>query len=234
MSNISYIIIIVDLNIIFLTDLNYEYIIFSLLFYFISSQIHLCLHEIGHFIGGYLTGYKLLYIHILIFRIDKNKKGNYNFSISSSVSGECVMIPCININGDIPYFWYNSSGLIFNFMFGIIGLILSFIHNGFLSNFFLQMAFAGFFKFSINIASEKKHYLTDGYVLKTLYKNPRVKFDYYQYIQLFAHYYLNEKFQLSNYTYARKSEYRDDDLTFYLEIKKLLRLLNREDGTNGK
>lgn len=234
MPNISYIILIIDSLVTGHDATNYNYIIFSIFFYLISSQVHLCLHEIGHFIGGYLTGYKLLYLHILIFGVEKQRIGNYRFSINKFIEGKCVMIPCMNTNGEIPYLWYNSGGLIVNLMFGVISLILSFIYSGLLSNFFLQMAFAGFFKFSVNIIPDKKHNLTDGYVLITLYKNPNVRSDYYKYLHLFAKYYLNEKIQLSDYTYARESRDKTDELIFYLEIKKILQLSKRKGATNGK
>ena len=219
---IKNIILSLDLVLILYVADDKEFVMASVFFYLVASWLHLFFHEIGHFIGGCLTGYELLYIRIPFFFIERKHSGGYNFYFIRCFSGQCVMTPNMQSNRDVPYILYNVGGVVFNFLLCVMGLFYISINSRICSMFFLQVIFAGVVKIFVNVFPNNNQGLTDGYILKTLFRNRQTQFDYYKYLKLFSHYYLNEKFRLRDYMYSREMNYKNDDLIFYLEIKKIL------------
>ena len=78
----------------------------------------------------------------------------------------------------------------------------------------------------MNIVPNSKCGINDGYVLKALSKNHYIRVDYYKYLNLFSHCYLNEDFNVDEYNYPRKLKSENDDLIFYMEIKKIIKSMN--------
>lgn len=211
-----------DLILILYTSDGKECVIVSVFFYLVASWLHLFFHETGHFVGGCLTGYELLYIKIHLFHIERKRNGGYIFYLARCSGGQCVMTPNIQSNKDVPYILYNVGGIVFNFLLCVIGLFYLSINNRICSIFCMQLIFAGIIKIFVNVFPDNNKGLTDGYILKTLFRNRQAQFDYYKYLKLFSHYYLNEKFQLRDYMYSREMRHKNDNLIFYLEIKKML------------
>ena len=99
-------------------------ILYYLLFAFLIFQLTILIHELGHLIFGYLTGYTFLSFRYLSFIILKDKEGKFHFSryAISGTLGQCLMIP--PDQDEIPIFWYNFGGIFLNILMVLIGFIL--------------------------------------------------------------------------------------------------------------
>lgn len=87
----------------------------SLIVGFLANTI---LHELGHMIGGLLTGYKFLSFRIFKYTIVKDGDGLHwkQFDISGT-AGQCLMIPpSVDDDEQLPYFWYNAGGVTANLL----------------------------------------------------------------------------------------------------------------------
>lgn len=87
---------------------------------FISFITQILLHELGHFMGGLLTGWKLLFIQIynLVFKVS-NKR--IRMITVKSKNFQCIMYPKSIYNKALLY---TMGGYIINILTGGIGLII--------------------------------------------------------------------------------------------------------------
>lgn len=82
--------------------------------------IQTILHEIGHLIGGLLTGWRLLYLQLYSLVLKKKDKG-YTLTVVSNKGFMCIMYPdSVNNKALI----YTMGGCIANLLSGIIGVQL--------------------------------------------------------------------------------------------------------------
>ena len=135
-----------------LTGVENIFLIFSdniaaLAISFIWLFIGIVLHELGHLIFGFATGYKFLSFRIgplVWFKEDSQIK----FSVSSSiVAGQCLMLPVKDLV-HFKYILYNLGGIILNFSICVILAFLlladinmgvAFLYIGILVNFLLGL-----------------------------------------------------------------------------------------------
>lgn len=120
-------------------------IVINLLFFYFIYAIFVIIHELGHLIGGLLSGYKFSSFRIFSFMLIKenNKFKIERFSLYGTI-GQCLMVPPDLVDGKIPVVLSNLGGVIFNIIFGIISLGLSYVFkNTFLLDLFLE--FLGIF-----------------------------------------------------------------------------------------
>ena len=108
----------------------------AIVFYSISSSIHLIAHECGHLVGGIISGYKLLYFQVGPFRIffDEGKMG---FSWEKSLFGQCVMVPYQRY--PLKFKAYNLGGIYANLTIIILCSALWFFHLFWSSLLFLEI-----------------------------------------------------------------------------------------------
>jgi hypothetical protein len=85
--------------------------------------IHLILHEVGHFLGGLLTGWKLINLQIYHFALVRDKD-RVRFRYLPAVNYQCIMYPKSLETGAILY---TIGGYLMNLFIGLIGLLLLFI-----------------------------------------------------------------------------------------------------------
>lgn len=114
-------------------------VIVFLFFYFIYA-IFVIIHELGHLIGGLLSGYKFSSFRIfnLMLIKENNKFKIKRFSLDGTI-GQCLMDPPDFVDGKIPVVLYNLGGVIINVIFGIISLCLSYaFKNIFILDLFLE------------------------------------------------------------------------------------------------
>lgn len=83
------------------------------------------LHEIGHYIGGLLTGYKLISIrvgsHVWYRNRGKLKRGNYSMP---GLLGECLMKPPKMKDGKFAYKLYIFGGVIINLLTVVVSIVV--------------------------------------------------------------------------------------------------------------
>ena len=86
----------------------------------ISFIVQVLLHEIGHLIGGIITGWRFLFLQIyrLVLKKEDNKM---RLTIVSDVGFQCIMCPeMLNAKA----FLYTMGGCIINLFTGVAGLII--------------------------------------------------------------------------------------------------------------
>lgn len=117
-------------------------------FFAISLGIHTIIHEFGHLVTGLISGYKYVFFRIWKFALVKEsgKIKIKNFHIPGTL-GQCLMAPpSIKENGTFPFLFYNLGGIIFNFLFSIIGLIvIAFSPLGLFISFLLSFSLVGIY-----------------------------------------------------------------------------------------
>lgn len=99
--------------------------IWGIVFLYISLVLHVLIHEGGHLIFGLLTKYKFISFRIFNFIIIK-EDGKFKlkrFKIKDT-GGQCLLDPPNKVNGVIPYKLYNLGGILMNFVFSTITLII--------------------------------------------------------------------------------------------------------------
>lgn len=89
----------------------------------LAFLIHLILHEVGHFLGGLLTGWKLINLQIYHFALVRDKD-RVRFRYLPAVNYQCIMYPKSLETGAILY---TIGGYLMNLFIGLIGFILLFI-----------------------------------------------------------------------------------------------------------
>lgn len=197
-------------------------IVLALLLFLFASGIHLTLHECGHFVGGKLTGYRLLYLQVGCVKLSRNKEGKLSFKIESGRGGQCIMIPSWNEN--VSYRAYNLGGILLNFMACISAIMLLSSDSFFVILFFLEFTFAGALKIITNIVPCCSNGVpNDGYIVKLLRRSKAIQNDYCRYLHLYAALFLQEEIEISHYCYQRAETDRKEELLYYNGIQALLK-----------
>ena len=193
----------------------------------LSFVIQGAMHELGHFIGGKLSGYKLVFLQIGCANLISNRKGNISFSFRKTRGGQCVMLPSHKI--PVKYIAYNLGGITSNTIVTIVGIVLLLVNSNITKLISIEIVFSGLLKVVINlIPSIRNGIPTDGYVLKLLNNNTFVQIDYVKYLSLYSMLFWNEKFCVEDYKYER--EVNDaSEMLFYNGIQDLLRDLTEDE-----
>lgn len=82
--------------------------------------IQIILHEIGHFVGGHLTGWKLIYIQLHRFIIKQTDKG-MKIMVVKGVGYRCIMYPKSILSDALLY---TIGGCIINILSAAIGVFI--------------------------------------------------------------------------------------------------------------
>ena len=88
----------------------------------LSFIVHLLLHEIGHLLGGLLTGWKLINLQIYHFALLR-EKDRMSFRYLPAVNYQCIMYPK-SLEADAIL--YTIGGYRMNLIIALIGLLLLF------------------------------------------------------------------------------------------------------------
>ncbi len=91
----------------------------------VAVVLQTAIHEAGHMVFGLLTGFRFLSYRVMSFMItmEDGKLKTGKFSIPGTL-GQCLMGAPVSREKK-PFYLYNAGGVIFNFIFGIIGLIVA-------------------------------------------------------------------------------------------------------------
>lgn len=95
--------------------------VFVLLVILICFQIHLYIHEIGHLVFGFFSGYKFQSIRfgsLMIYKLN-GKLRLAKFTLAGT-GGQCLMTPPDASNDNFPTSLYNWGGIIMNGVLSII------------------------------------------------------------------------------------------------------------------
>ena len=160
------------------------YLIIVCLTLYLSNLLSIIIHESGHLVMGLLTGYQFI-----SFRIGKQilLKQDGHFKIKkynlAGTKGQCLLMPP-NYSENLPYFWYNFGGGLFNLLAAIIAFGLSFC---FKDNLIIYLFMAiNLFVALTNLIPLKLTVPNDGYNLYMLSKDKSCRYGLYSQMKIYA------------------------------------------------
>ena len=129
-----------------------EFFVVSISF-FVGFLPHTIIHELGHLVGGKLSGYTFISFavgkFVLVVRGGKLVRKKYSVS---GIMGQCLMSPPdTDANYNFPFILYNLGGGLANFLLSIIFLLIAVPSHGYVALVFYSLAAAGFFLGATNI-----------------------------------------------------------------------------------
>ena len=203
----------------------------ALLFYLLSSAIHLLAHECGHFIGGAISGYKLLCLQLGPLKVViKNDKPILVWR--GSLSGQCVMIPK-QVNS-VCFKAYNLGGILANTLIVVLGFVLLLFDSFWMALLFVELMCVGIQKILVNAIPHKTNSVpNDGYIVKILKKDKAIQKDYAIYLMLYGKLFLDEDISPQDFTYEREVSEDEDEMLYYNEIQDILKSSNRQITKEG-
>lgn len=107
-------------------------LIIAITILYLAAFSQIIIHEGGHLIFGLISGYKFLSFRIGSFMLvrKKDKLQLKRFSLMGT-GGQCLMDPPEVKEGSFPYMLYNLGGILNNFIFSAIAIILALLFNDF-------------------------------------------------------------------------------------------------------
>jgi len=157
-----------------------------------SNTIHAILHELGHFIGGIISGYRLLQLRLGPIILSKTQQGKCELNFCFSKFNQCVMIP----QRSQKYIAYNLFGVIFNTLTTAIVMCLYFFNLKSLSDIgiiiFLSLLVIGINKIISNaLPIINNGYPNDMKIISLISKSELVKKHYFMYLSAFEKVFYN-------------------------------------------
>lgn len=163
------------------------YIIKIFILFILSTLIfllaHIFIHEIGHGIFGYLTGYKLLFFRIgrTTIVMEKGKWIKKKMSIPGTL-GQCMMEPPMADGDKFPFILYNIGGSILNYFLALVAIVISLNPQNISKEAYIIVivfAFMGIFVGTMNILPFRIGYISnDGYNAYIMAKFPPARLAY--------------------------------------------------------
>ena len=138
-------------------------IVFIILF--VAVFIHIIIHELGHLIFGLLSGYHFVSFRILSFQLTKTKDGYkfHRYSLAGT-GGQCLLEPPNEVGEKYPYKLYLIGGIIFNFFFALVAMLINiYVDSNEISLFLSIFFFVGLFLGLSNLIPIKEPIQNDGY-----------------------------------------------------------------------
>lgn len=183
----------------------------ALIIFGLSLGIHTILHEFGHLVTGLISGYKYVFFRIWKYALVK-ENNNYkikNFHIPGTL-GQCLMAPPKrNEENEFPFLLYNLGGIIFNFIFAIVGIIIVFFNPiNLLSSFFLGFSLVGIYLGATN-AYPFMYVPNDGTNIKSLLRSDDSKKAFYNALLLNELTVKNKVTKRELKKYVSKDKYKD-------------------------
>ena len=138
----------------FLDSINLSNSIVILAVIYISSFLNTVLHEMGHMVGGFVSGYEFVSIRFgkIMFIKENGKLCIKKYSIAGT-GGQCLMSPpSLETVENQPFLLFHISGVLVNFLLCVIGaLVTILVPKGIVSISFAAFALISFAIGLINI-----------------------------------------------------------------------------------
>ena len=138
---------------------------------------HTVIHELGHLVFGFLTGYRFCSFRVgrlMLVKVDGRLRLK-RLSLTGT-GGQCLMLPPPMKNGKIPVALYNLGGSLLNFTVALLclGVFLLLPWVAVLSESLLMSAVIGFaYALSNGIPMRMGYVDNDGYNAISLRRNPQ-------------------------------------------------------------
>lgn len=196
-------------------------LVFAFLLYFLSSALHLLVHECGHFIGGIVSGYKLLCLQLGPINIVVGKNNKATILWKGSLSGQCVMQPKHIEN--VRFKAYNMGGIYANVLLLVFSFVFLMMDSLWASLLVVELVCAGVQKVIVNAVPHKTNTVpNDGYIIKILKKDKTIQKDYAMYLRLYGKLFLDEDISPQDFIYEREVSKDEDEMLYYNEIQDIL------------
>ncbi len=96
----------------------------------VAIVLQTLIHEAGHLVCGLLSGYKFVSFRLfslILFRNEQGKLRLKRFS-SAGTGGQCLLLPPDVPYEQMPTFWYNAGGVLFNLIATLLAIPLFFLN----------------------------------------------------------------------------------------------------------
>ncbi len=157
---------------------------------FVAIVLHIILHEGGHLLMGFATGYRLISFRIAgIALIHKERKIRIKRFKLAGTGGQCLMSPPDVAPEKVPFFWYNAGGVLMNLVFALLTLFLLLACDMpmWLEMLCMMMTIVGLFLALANgIPMRPGGMQNDAMNILTLYRNPQKRKDFIRQLQIAA------------------------------------------------
>lgn len=151
-------------------DFNFFDFIIILAVLIMSFPLHIVLHEVGHLIGGFLSGYEFIMFRLFNTVWIKTEHGiSKRKQVVQGILGQALMMPPKDTE-EPPFLLYHSSGLLMNLLVGILFIIIgSQFSNSAPALAFYVSAGVSLFLFFTNVIPMQPN---DGYNIREHYRRP--------------------------------------------------------------
>ncbi len=211
----------------FAWELTFGSVLSAILFFGVASAVQTVAHELGHLIGGKLSGYRFVFMQLGVFNLISDKAGGLRLSLEKGRGGQCVMVP--KAIGAVQYKLYHFGGILANLLLVLPALSLLMLPSPCAKLFFINFLFASGLKIGSNWVPNRIGNLpNDGYTLKLLKGNPLVQGDHAVYLRLYAAWLWGEDVHKEDYAYLQELSRNEEESLYYHEIKELLNELSEE------
>lgn len=157
---------------------------------FVAIVLHIILHEGGHLLMGFATGYRFISFRIAsIALIHKEGKIRIKRFKLAGTGGQCLMSPPDVTPEKVPFFWYNAGGVLMNLVFALLPLFLLLACDMpmWLEMLCMMMTLVGLFLALANgIPMRPGGMQNDAMNILTLYRNPQKRKDFIRQLQIAA------------------------------------------------
>lgn len=157
---------------------------------FVAIVLHIILHEGGHLLMGFATGYRFISFRIAsVAFIRKERKIRIRRFKLAGTGGQCLMSPPDMTPERVPFFWYNAGGVLMNLVFALLPLFLLLTCDMpmWLEMLCMMMTIVGLFLALVNgIPMRPGGMQNDAMNILTLYRNPQKRKDFIRQLQIAA------------------------------------------------
>lgn len=165
-------------------------ILMAFVFMVVAIFLHIILHEGGHLLMGYVTGYRFISFRIAsIAFIRKDGRIKIRRFKLAGTGGQCLMSPPDVTPERVPFFWYNAGGVLMNLIFALLplALLLACDMPVWLVELCVMMTFVGgFLALANGIPMRPGGMQNDAMNILTLYRVPEKRKDFVRQLQIAA------------------------------------------------
>ena len=145
---------------------------------YVCYLLQIFVHELGHLIFGFLTGYSFVSFRVGPFMLSR-RNGKLKFSTLNipGTGGQCLMDPPAYEEGNYPFLLYNLGGVLLNLGVAIGSfLLMNEAYSFFINVFLVSFALTGILAAVTNAYPVKVSGIpTDGHNILSIYKEDTIK-----------------------------------------------------------
>lgn len=163
-------------------------LVFIMFVFILIFMVQIILHELGHLIGGLLSGYEFVSFRVgtLTFIKEDNKILVKKFNIPGT-AGQCLMMPKEDDYNKCPYILYNLGGILMNAIISILCIIIYIVYpyNSIINTFLITTITSGIIIVITNgVPMKIGGIANDGYNLISIGKNNITKYCLYMQLKV--------------------------------------------------